>query len=113
MPAKAWTLLLQSQTLDEQLTGVGGSDSDATEGPGAGARIRDVAADPGAMLAMRLDADENTRVLAKANPGEVGGTASIGTVMGACAGVYFNGKCFDHTVTGSAPCQIGAAIENA
>ena len=66
---------------------MGGSDSDATEGLGAGAWIGGRAADPGAMLAMRLDADENTRVLAKANPGEVGGTASIGTVMGACAGV--------------------------
>lgn len=66
---------------------MGSSDSDATEGPGAGAWIGGRAADPGAMLAMRLDADENTRVLAKANPGEVGGTASIGTVMGACAGV--------------------------
>ena len=52
---------------------MGGSDSDATEGPGAGAWIGGRAADPGAMLAMRLDADENTRVLAKANPGEVGG----------------------------------------
>ena len=46
-----------------------------------------VAADPGAILAMRLDADEKTRVLAKANPGGVGGTARTGTVMGACAGV--------------------------
>ena len=67
---------------------MGGSDSDATEGPGAGAWLGGVTADPGAMLAIRLDADENTRVLAKANPGGVGGTARTGTVMGACAGVY-------------------------
>ena len=73
---------------------MGGSDSDTTEGPGAGAWIGGRAADAGAMLAMRFDADENTRVLAKARPGEVGGTASIGTVMGACAGNQDNGKCF-------------------
>lgn len=67
---------------EEVLTGAGGSEAAARTGPGAGAGVLT----SGTMLAVRLEAEENTLVLEMDTGAPAGDVMRTGTVTGACAG---------------------------